>query len=296
MWGEILKKYFYFDRYDSSGCYTDLALERRRADIRTDGVEYGITRGIFGTWESVKITSTEGEKSIGRPCGIYDTFNTGRMDSLNYEEIEDAKEEVAKKLCMLFDELSVCPEKLLIIGLGNPNLTPDSVGTRTALNVKATAHIKEFDEQLFLSLDCSAIAVFAPGVMAESGIETAKIVKGICSLFQPDAVIAVDAIATHSEERLGSTIQISDTGIFPGSGVGNMRDGLNKEFLGAPVIAIGVPTVIDSRVFALQNANAASSMPKTSMFVSPKEIDEIVNVAADIISGGINQAFGISAF
>ena len=291
-----MKKYFYFSKNELSNSYSDLAIERRRADTECEGVEYSTEKGILGTWETVKITSREGEISIGRPSGIYETFNTGRMDLLNYDQIDDAKEEVSKKLCSIFDRLSIWPERLLVIGLGNSNLTPDSIGPKAASNVKATAHIKKFDEAAFDSLECSEIGVLTPGVMADSGIQTSEIAKGVCSVFKPNAVIAIDAITAGSVERLGSTIQISDTGIIPGSGVGNLHEGLNEQILGAPVIAIGIPTVVDSRVFATQNTSYNTNVCKPAMLVSPKEIDEIVNIGAEIIAGGINQAFGICAF
>ena len=272
--------------------FSDLAVERRRADIDIPGIEFRKEPGESGGWECVKITSKEGSESIGRPIGTYDTLNTGRMELMNDEEIDDAKEDVAKRLCRIFSDLDIIPEKLLVVGLGNRNLTPDSVGPKAAREVRPTMHIREFDSDMFDSLECSEIAVLSPGVSAESGMEASEIVKGVIRRILPDAVIAVDAIASRSEERLGSTIQISDTGIFPGSGVGNTRKAINEATVGVPVISIGVPTVIDSRVFS---GGAPRNDSVYGMMVAPKEIDEITSVAAKIIGGAINQAFGISA-
>lgn len=275
-----------------AGGYTDLAVERRRINTETRGVEYKSAECDGGIWECVRILSEEGARSIGRPRGRYDTLNTGRMDLLGESEIGDATEEIAKKLCETVEAYSVIPERLLIVGLGNRELTPDSVGPKAAAIVKPTLHIKEFDRDTFLGLECSELAVLCPGVTAQSGIESAEVIRGVTRRIMPDAVIAIDAIATRSPERLGSTVQISDTGLFPGSGVGNSRAALNEDTLGVPVIAVGVPTVIDSRVFG----GKASAFDGEPMLVAPKEIDEITTVAAQIIGGAINQAFGISPY
>ena len=290
-----MRSYFTDRKEDKSNMYTDLAVERRRADTDARGVEYRSSECSVGIWECVKISSDEGAKSIGRPKGRYDTLCTGRMDLLSEDEIDDATEEIAKKLCESIDGTSAIPERLLIVGLGNRNLTPDSVGPKAASLVKPTLHIKEFDEEMFESLECSEIAVITPGVTAESGLESTEIIKGISRRILPDAIIAVDAIATRSVERLGSTVQISDTGLFPGSGIGNSRNALTEGNIGIPVIAIGVPTVIDSRVFGLTEETKIKS-GSDAMMVSPKEIDEITTTAARIIGGAINQAFGISPY
>ncbi len=280
---------YYTERSDTGcGLYTDLALERRRADTSSPGVEYRSSESDGGIWECIRIYSEEGAKSIGRPIGRYDTLNTGRMDLLSDDGIDDAQNEVAKKLCEMFDRCAVIPERILVCGLGNAALTPDSIGPRTAAEVKATLHIKDFDTEMFEALDCSEIAVIAPGVTADSGLDASVMIKGVAEKIQPNAVILIDAIATSSEERLGSTVQISNTGLFPGGGVGNARCALTERTLGIPTVAIGVPTVIDSRSFG-----RASSSP---MLVAPKEIDEICTVGAKIIGGAVNQAFGISPF
>ena len=280
-----MKNYF-TDRKDEGGFYTDLAIERRRVSPDARGVEYKSQECDGGVWECVRIFSAEGERSIGRPMGNYDTLNTGKMELLDEDGILDATEAVARKLCERIDGVSAIPDRLLVVGLGNRNLTPDAVGPRAAANVKPTLHISSFDKEAFEELGCSEIAVLCPGVTAESGMESADIIRGVCHKIAPDAIIAIDSIATESKERLGSTVQISDTGIFPGSGVGNTRDALTETSLGIPIISVGVPTVLDSRVFG----------DKEAMLVVPKDIDEITSVAARIIGGAINQAFGICPF
>ena len=189
--------------------------------------------------------------------------------------------------------LCVNPMRLLIVGLGNEELTPDAIGPLSAKVVKPTLHISKSDFELFESLECSEIAVVCPDVKVHSGLESRDVVKGVCESIYPDVVIAIDSLASTSPTRLGNTIQISSTGIIPGAGLGNRQGAINEDSLGVPVIAIGVPTIIDSRCFisGIDQANMGEGM-----FVSPKEINEIVTVASKIIGGGINQAFGIDAF
>lgn len=268
---------------------SDLACERRRADTSLAGVEYRKEVTDGGTWEFIRVTDSEGERSIGRPRGCYDTLTLERMDLLDAGGIADASEEVARELCRLMDGLGVTPERLLVIGLGNVELTPDSVGPRCANEINATMHIKDADPGCFSALECSAIALLCPGVSSFSGMDAAKVAEAVCSRERFDAIIAIDSLAARSSERLGRTVQLSDTGIFPGAGIGNQRGKITKETVGAPVIAIGVPTVIDARLLAGDRCDLRGG----TMFVSPKEINGIVGAAARIISSGINQAFGI---
>ncbi len=288
---------YYTERnYKGDFPYTDLAAERRRADVDIAGVEYRCEDGIIGNWERIKITTKKGAESIGRPIGIYDTLNIGRMDLLDNESIADACDEVARELCYIFDASDIFPERILVAGLGNPTLTPDAIGSECAKTVKPTLHIREMNKRLFEDLNCAEIAVCAPGVAGTSGLDAAVTIRGLCEALGPDAVIVIDALASRAVERLGTTIQICNTGIAPGSGLGNPRQPISIDTVGVPVIAVGVPTIIDSRMFYYNpNGERRAARPESypSMFVSPKEINEIVNAAAQIIGGGINQAFGI---
>lgn len=270
---------------------TDLAIERRRADTKLAGVEYTKSDGEIGVWERLSVRSEEGARSIGKPEGEYDTLTLGRMNELDTMGIDDAADEVARELCRLIEIEGVCPERLLVVGLGNPALTPDSVGPRAAGLVEPTLHIKRGDEEMFYSLECSEIAVLTPGVRAKSGIETAEMVAGVARSVRPDALIVIDALAARSPKRLGTTIQFSNTGIRPSSGVGMHMAAIDEGLVRVPVISIGVPTVIDSRLFVEEESEETDGM-----LVSPKDIDEVVDAAAKIISAGINQAFGIYLF
>ena len=278
--------------YDYSG-YSDLALERRQLNTDIEGVSYIKEIGEYGEWERIEIQSIEGEKSIGRPRGVYDTLRLPDMNTLDESEIDEAKNEIAKELCRMCEYLTVTPMRILVVGLGNEELTPDALGPQSAKIVKPTLHISKSDWELFDSLDCSEIAVICPDVKVHSGLESREVVKGVCESVSPDVVIAIDSLASTSPTRLGNTIQISSTGIIPGAGLGNRQGAINEAALGVPVIAVGVPTIIDSRCFisGADNGNIGGGM-----FVSPKEINEIVAIAARIIGGGINQAFGINAF
>lgn len=283
--------YFTERNYKGDLPYTDLACERRTADPDIAGVEYKREKAIGGCWERIKITSREGADAIGRPMGIYDTLEVGRMDLMDEEAIADAADEIARELCYIFDATDIFPQRILVAGLGNPDLTPDALGCESAKIVKPTLHIRDFDRKLFDSLNCAEIAVCTPGVAATSGMDAAITIRGLCQALGPDAVIVVDALASRSSARLGTTIQICNTGVSPGSGLGNPRSPISKDTVGVPVIAVGVPTVIDSRTFC-GNCVIDSSSPRP-MFVSPKEINDIVSAAAQVIGGGINQAFGI---
>jgi len=233
----------------TDGDYTDLAFERRRACPDSEGIEYRRECCSVGQWERVRVTSEAGARSLGRPIGIYDSLCLGRMDRLDYEERDDTAEEVAKELCRICDSEEIYPDRILVVGLGNAELTPDSVGAESAALVRPTLQIKNDDESLFLSLECSEIAVIRCDVKARSGIDACEVVRGVANRINPDMIIAIDALAARSAERLGTTIQISSTGIHPGSGIGNLRGRIDEYTLGIPVIAIGVPTVINSRVF-----------------------------------------------
>lgn len=281
---------FSYDNLDD--CLSDLAVERQRARCDIRGISYERVRCPIGYWERVRVSSDEGASAIGRPIGTYDTLSTERLDTEDEDSLYDIQEELARRLCVIFDDISVMPARILVVGLGNPTLTPDSLGPRTAERIKATMHIREYDEELFDALECSEIAIISPGVSAHTGLDTGVIIKAMCEAISPDVVIAVDSLMTRSEERLGRTIQISDSGIFPG-GLGNLKTPITRSGVGVPVIGIGVPTVISSRL--LTNDLGEKPILTEPHLLVPKNIDEITRVGARVISGAINQAFGLDA-
>ena len=271
---------------------SDLALERRKASTYVEGVEYKRDVCLGGVWERLKVTSEAGERSIGRPMGLYDTLTLPRMDTIMPDDIEDAKEEIARELCRICDLCDIFPERILVVGLGNRELTPDAIGPLSVDKVDATMHIKSEDNELFEVLGCSEICVLCPNVTSNTGVSAAKIVKSVVDAVKPTVVFAIDSLASRSEERLGNTIQISNTGIIPGTGVGHGGEKIDEELLGVPVIAIGIPTVISTSALI----GGQVSAKKQGYFVSPKGISRIVKNGSEIIGGGINQAFGICYF
>ena len=290
-----MKELYNFDFNSLNDAFdSDLALERKKASTYVEGVDYKRDVCFGGVWERLKITSEAGEKNIGRPIGLYDTLTVTRMDNITPEDIEDAKDEVARELCRICDLCDIIPVRILVVGLGNHELTPDSIGPYAASEVEATMHIKDSDPDLFDSLGCSEIGVLCPNVTSNSGMSASAIIKGVADIVKPSLIIAIDSLASRSSERLGTTIQVSSTGIIPGTGIGHSGVAINQALTGAPVIAIGVPTVINTR--KLFSSEAESIKIKDGMFVSPKGINKIVKNAAKIIGGGINQAFGMCYF
>ena len=282
--------------YCGAGAFdSDLALERRRASTFVEGVDYKRDVCIGGVWERIKVTSEAGERNIGRPMGLYDTLTLPQMDSIMPDDVEDAKDEVARELCRMCDLKDISPERILVVGLGNRELTPDAIGTAAALEVEATMHIRKNNPELFYTLGCSEICVLCPDVTANSGMNSADIVRGVVDAVNPTVIFAIDSLASASADRLGNTIQVSNTGIIPGTGVGHSGGRIDEETLGVPVIAIGIPTVISSSAISRELRNVNPKYQK-EYFLAPKGINRIVKNGAKIIGGGINQTFGICYF
>ncbi|MBQ8208520.1 MAG: GPR endopeptidase [Clostridia bacterium] len=191
---------------------------------------------------------------------------------------------------------------VLIAGLGNSEITADAIGPLTVKNLTVTRHLREFEPSLYTKLGTCEISAFAPGVLGQTGIETAELILGAVQNSKPDIVIAVDALAARSCERLASIVQISDAGISPGSGIGNTRRAITEESLGVPVISIGVPTVVNSSTLvydALEKAGIEKidkdleSVLETgrSFFVTPKESDVITKHISALLAESISKAF-----
>ncbi len=281
---------YFYDKENLNYGFTDLASERGRFDIELEGVEYKKRNSDGGIWEIISINTKRGENAVGKAIGTYYTLSCGRTDLLSENEAWDVQEEVARNLCEMCEKDHIFPGRILVVGLGNSALTPDTIGVKSALEVKPTLHIYNQEPAVFEELDTSEIAVCTPGVLSQTGIDSSEIVKSITKRISPDLVICIDALATKSPERLGTAIQMTNTGIVPGSGVGNRISAINYDTLGVPVFSIGLPTVINSRVFSGEN----DKYSKWNMLVAPREIDEICTKGAKIIGGAINQAFGIT--
>jgi len=302
--------------------FLDLAVEaheliRGETGREINGVIHEQNRFPGGTTTLIKITNQKGEEIMGRPLGSYVTIESKELRHNNWEAHKNITKSFAAVLKDLIKGFNLTPDSnFLIVGLGNWNATPDSLGPKVVNKILVTRHMFQFaPEELTGGL--RPIAAIAPGVLGITGIETAEIIKGIIEKVKPHLIIAIDALAAGNVDRIASTIQLSDTGISPGSGIGNKRQGLNVESLGVPVIAIGVPTIVNAVTIAFQlfnelltrNESLAASLPEeelekaiqlvfgsfgTTLSVTPKEIDELISNAARVIASGLNQALHIA--
>ena len=291
---------------------TDLALEttERFAEENTEirGVEvheeYDEEKDVQTT--VVKIVTENGAKSMGRPQGTYITIEAPELSTPDEDYHREISEEISTHLRKLIDLEK--EKSVLVIGLGNAAITADALGPQVVDNLLMTRHIiKEYGLRGIKHKKMHRISGIAPGVMAQTGMETAEIVQGIVSETKPDVVVAIDALAARSVRRLSRTIQITDTGIHPGSGVGNHRNGLTEENLQVKVIGIGVPTVVDAATIVHDSmAHLLDTLEETeqkefldemitpnlySMFVTPKDVDETIKYLSFTISEGLNIAF-----
>ncbi|MCI5604240.1 MAG: GPR endopeptidase [Clostridia bacterium] len=266
---------------------TDLALEahemsKKNAQIneQLDGVEAIVTEHGHITMTKVKITNENGSKKLGKAIGNYITIEAPdlKYDTDEYERVCKIVAEEIEKMAPLQDN-----SLTLVVGLGNRDITPDALGTEVISKLMVTRHIKNniagFEK-------INEVCAVVPGVLGTTGIETLEIIKGIVQRVKPSLIIAVDALAAADIRRISTTIQISDTGIQPGAGVGNNREGLNKESLGVKVIAIGVPTVIDASTIS------KVEIPEelAPLMVTTKDIDLVIERMAKTVANGINMA------
>ena len=227
---------------------------------------------------SVEIKNKDGAQALRKPVGKYYTLEPERFFERGSDSFAPAAQAVAQLIKNCFDGLT--PSSVLVAALGNPDITPDALGPLTASHLIVTRHLKHSGDPIFSSFH--SLALCRTGVLGTSGIESALHIKTLCALLKPELVIAVDALAGSDPDRLCRTIQVNSAGVAPGSGVGNDREELSLDYLGVPVVGIGVPTVIDSELFG--------SGSNTHMFVTPRNIDSLVRSAARLIGYGIDLA------
>lgn len=309
---------------------TDLAIEisdalrlNKDEDYQIPGVEIATHTKEEGEIKltRVRILNEEGEKNMGKPKGDYMTIECPGIKQNRPSLHEKVIDVVSQAIASLLPKVEGRPLNVLVIGLGNRYATPDTLGPKVVNQVFVTRHVAIKAPEL-IEDDVAHLSAFAPSVMGLTGIETAEIIQGVAENVKPDCLIAIDALAAREVSRINSTIQISDTGISPGAGVGNKRKELNEETIGCKVIAVGVPTVVDTvtlvadtlRVVTAHMVSAAEHSPfydllkelkeeeyyqlvketihpeVSELFVTPKEIDEIMEYLASIISNGINIA------
>ena len=299
---------------------TDLALEAREAFLgggqaQIPGVQVQTAGDDEVVVTRVNITTAEAEKMLGKLQGRYVTVEAGGLRYKNTPLQETIMKKLAQELTSMVNIAQ--DATILIVGLGNWNITPDALGPRAVDKIVVTRHL-----QGMLSPELKggvrSVCAVAPGVLGLTGIETAEIIAGIVDKIKPDIVIAIDALAAAASHRLITTVQIANTGINPGSGVGNKRFGLTAQSLGVPVIAIGVPTVVHASTIAMDTigilqehsafARYFKSMETLSeqdrhtivrqvlpealgdLMVTPKEVDRLIDDIAGVVAGGINQA------
>lgn len=290
--------------------HTDLALEEREKfqdDVEVSGV--ALNRECFEDnmiiITTVDILNEHGAQVMGKAKGTYVTIEAPDME--NDEKIaQKVSEYVAREIHRINKKINM--KKVIVAGLGNREVTPDMLGPMVTDELYVTNHIyAEFGSEAFDDKKPLKVCAIAPGVMAQTGMETKELIKGIAAQINPDCVFVIDALAARSVSRLNTTIQLTDTGISPGSGVGNHRNAINSETIGVPVIAIGVPTVVDAftiindsmekylegigmtkqEISSFMNGFAVSNA--TNMIVTPKNIDESVENIARVIASALNS-------
>ncbi len=304
---------------------TDLALERR--DIykkinnlqQIDGVESAeenINENIKVS--RVKITNQNGEQSLGKPIGNYVTIDVKNLKIAGEEEIQQTAETLTNELKKIIELHTEKKGDILIVGLGNIYVTPDALGPKVINEIDVTRHILKYLPQ-YIDENARPVSAISPGVLGTTGIETVEILKGIVNNINPKLLIVIDALASRSIERISSTIQISDTGIVPGAGVGNTRQEISQSSLGIPVVAIGIPTVVELATLVsdgidifidrlqekaesneylnklqqndkYEEVKEALNVGEYNMIVTPKEIDDLIENMKDIVARGINFA------
>ena len=266
----------------------------------------------------VKITNQNGEQALGKPIGNYVTIDVKKLKLAGEDEIQKTSETVTNELRKIIDLHTDKQGDILVVGLGNIYVTPDSLGPKVINEIDVTRHIIKYLPQ-YIDEGTRPVSAISPGVLGTTGIETVEILKGIVDNIQPKLLIVIDALASRSIERISSTIQISDTGIVPGAGVGNTRQEISQNTLGIPIVAIGIPTVvelatlvsdgIDIFIDRLQDkaesneylnklqqndkyeeVKEALNVGEYNMIVTPKEIDDLIENMKDIVARGINFA------
>ena len=304
---------------------TDLALERR--DIYQKVNKLQQIEGVESTEENinenikvsrVKITNQNGEQALGKPIGNYITIDVKKLKIAGEGEIQKASKTLSNELRKIIDMHTDKQGEILIVGLGNIYVTPDALGPKVTNEIDVTRHIIKYLPQ-YVEEGTRPVSAIAPGVLGTTGIETVEILKGIVDNTKPKLLIVIDALASRSIDRISSTIQISDTGIVPGAGVGNTRQEISQNSLGIPVVAIGIPTVVELATLVsdgidifidrlqekaesneylnklqqndkYEEVKEALNVGEYNMIVTPKEIDDLIENMKDVVARGINFA------
>ncbi len=308
---------------------TDMAIEagaiynKNHKEISNlNGIKHQMRKTDHYKVTHVVIENEEGEKLVGKPKGNYITVDAPKILYNEEKTVDEVTNCIGEELANL---ANFGGEKtILVIGLGNERMTPDAFGPKVISKLMVTRHIFSMDN-LHKNLSGNRVCAIAPGVLGTTGIETGEIIKGVTERVKPDIIICIDALATRSLKRISTSFQMSDTGIVPGSGVGNRRNALNSDTLGVPVIAIGVPTVVDAATIANDTMDAVYQVVKKhsdkksqdigfvgrlesedrytlikeilnpqegNLIVSPKDIDSVIECVSGIVADALNRLFG----
>ncbi len=277
---------------------TDLALEARESIGEAEEIRGVSVEETYDEKNEIRVTrviieTKNGAKAMGKPIGTYTTLEAPRMvepDENYHQEISSA---LAKELKDIIPEAGE-EQSVLIVGLGNRDVTADALGPNVADNLFITRHVvMEYGKAAYSKSKMNMVSSIVPGVMAKTGMESAEIIKGVIDQTKPDVVIVVDALAARSTKRLNRTIQVTNTGIHPGSGVGNHRNALTKESLEVPVIAIGVPTVVDAATIvndAVSGEMKVNLAELNNMYVTSKDVDYQIKQISHVICDALNEA------
>ena len=288
---------------------SDLAVEMKGSYSENEG-EYSEEEIENCTVCRLNISDENLSKKYGREAGKYTTVFCDNIFSMDRYTLATTASIIAKEienmLVGVVPNKKVCECKVLIVGLGNIEITTDALGPLTVKNINVTRHIKILKDELSSNTYVGEISAIAPGVLSQTGIETVEIVKAIASCILPDVIIAVDSLAARNSERVGATVQISDNGISPGTGIGNYRKSINRHTVGCPVVAVGIPSVVASSLMVFDTLIAAGFekiddtlveklKEKKNMYVTPKECDEILRKSVELLSMALNITFGLDS-
>lgn len=267
---------------------TDLAVEMIDEDARSlpKGIRRRLRKSSACMITEITVMNELAGLRIGKPKGKYVTIETERLSDEPADFREQA-ENIADEITSL---LNGNVADGLVAGLGNSDITPDALGPMVASGVIATRHLKDVLPKGHDFSSLNPVSVIAPGVLGQTGIESAEIIRSLCDGIKPKFVIAVDALACSDVSRLGTTIQLSDSGISPGSGVQNRRKELSEITLGVPVIAVGVPTVVDMHTIVENITGAPPDKHLPNMMVTPRDVDKLIERTARLISSALNIA------
>lgn len=288
--------------------YTDLAMESRELNPELQGVKEQTEEEEGVSISRIEVETEEAAQKLEKPIGRYITLDAPELSNRPLDLFEQVSKSLAQELTRLLEKVGP-KATVLVVGLGNRAITSDSLGPKVAEQVYVTRHVTQYLPEA-VSKPIRAVCAVAPGVLGVTGIETMEIVRGIVERLKPDIILAVDALASRRAARISTTIQLTDTGINPGSGVGNTRKGLNEATFGVPVLAVGVPMVVYATTISqdtisliaeetglhadeekLRNlAEKVSEEHLGTMIVTPKDVDQIATDMSRILADGINMA------